>query len=97
MVAAPSSPPSLGQDSRSPPVQLVLQTSGSYAELAEVTDRFVRAVEDWPGVTDVNGELTLATPQLEVDASTGRRSPTSASSVDTRRPHARESSWPAAR
>ena len=57
MVAVPSSPPSLGQDSRSPPVQLVLQTSGSYAELAEVTDRFVRAVEDWPGITDVNGEI----------------------------------------
>jgi len=67
VVAAPSSPPSLGQDSRSPPVQLVLQTSGSYAELAEVTERFVRAVEDWPGVTDVTGELTLATPQLEVE------------------------------
>ena len=67
MVAAPSSPPSLGQDSRSPPVQLVLQTSGSYAELAEVTERFVRAVEGWPGVTDVSGELTLATPQLEVE------------------------------
>ena len=67
VVAAPSSPPSLGQDSRSPPVQLVIQTSGSYAELAEVTDRFVRAVEDWPGVTDVTGELTLAMPQLEVE------------------------------
>ena len=67
MVATPSSPPSLGQDSRSPPVQLVLQTSGSYQELADVTDRFVRAVEDWPGITDVTGELTLTTPQLEVD------------------------------
>ena len=66
MVSAPSAPPSLGQDSRSPPVQLVLQTSGSYAELAEVTDRFVRAVEEWPGITDVTGEITLATPQLEV-------------------------------
>ena len=66
MVSAPSAPPSLGQDSRSPPVQLVLQTSGSYAELAEVTDRFVRAVEEWPGITDVSGEITLATPQLEV-------------------------------
>jgi multidrug efflux pump len=67
MVASPSSPPSLGQDSRSPPVQLVIQTSGSYAELAQVTERFVRAVEDWPGVTDVTGELTLSTPQLEVE------------------------------
>ncbi|MGE3292867.1 MAG: efflux RND transporter permease subunit, partial [Geminicoccaceae bacterium] len=67
VVAAPGSPPSLGQDSRNPPVQLVLQTSGSYAELAEVTERFVRAVEDWPGVTDVTGELTLATPQLDVE------------------------------
>ena len=27
----------------------------------------MRAVEDWPGVTDVSGELTLATPQLEVE------------------------------
>ncbi len=66
VVAVPSSPPSLGQDSRSPPVQLVLQTSGSYQELAEITERFVRAVETWPGVTDVNGELSLETPQLEV-------------------------------
>ena len=67
VVVTPSSPPSLGQDSRSPPVQLVIQTSGSFGELAEVTERFVRAVEDWPGVTDVSGELTLATPQLEVE------------------------------
>ena len=66
MEAALSNPPSLGQDSRGPPVQLVLQTSGSYADLAEVTSRFVRAVEDWPGLTDVTGELSLATPQLEV-------------------------------
>ena len=27
----------------------------------------MRAVEGWPGVTDVSGELTLATPQLEVE------------------------------
>ncbi|HEX6015353.1 MAG TPA: efflux RND transporter permease subunit, partial [Geminicoccaceae bacterium] len=66
VTAVPSSPPSLGQDSRNPPVQLVLQTSGSYGELAEATDRFVRVVEGWPGVTDVTGELSLETPQLEV-------------------------------
>jgi multidrug efflux pump len=66
VTAVPSSPPSLGQDSRNPPVQLVLQTSGSYGELAEATDRFVRAVEGWPGATDVTGELSLETPQLEV-------------------------------
>lgn len=66
VVAVASSPPSLGQDGRSPPVQLVLQTSGSYADLAAVTDRFVRAVEEWPGITDVNGELSLETPQLDV-------------------------------
>ena len=45
----------------------MIQTSGSYAELAAVTERFVRAVEGWPGVTDVTGELTLATPQLQVE------------------------------
>ena len=67
VVAVASSPPSLGQDGRSPPVQLVLQTSGSYEELAEVTERFVRAVEDWPGIADVSGELNLETPQLDVD------------------------------
>ena len=27
----------------------------------------MRAVEDWPGVTDVSGELTLESPQLEVE------------------------------
>ena len=63
----PTNPPSLGQDSRNPPVQLVIQTSGSYAELAEVVDRFVRAVEDWPGTTDVTGEIRLQTPQLDVE------------------------------
>ena len=81
VVAVPSSPPSLGQDSRSPPVQLVIQTSGSYEELAAVTERFVRAVEGWPGVTDVNGELSLATPQLEV-SSTGEKIADLGSSVD---------------
>jgi multidrug efflux pump len=67
VVAVPTNPPSLGQDSRNPPVQLVIQTSESYQELAEVVDRFVRAVEDYPGTTDVTGEIRLETPQLDVE------------------------------
>ena len=66
VVATPTNPPSLGQDSRSPPVQLVIQTGDSYEDLAEVVDRFVRAVEDWPGTTDASGEIRLETPQLDV-------------------------------
>ena len=66
VVAVPTNPPSLGQDSRSPPVQLVIQTSDSYEELGRTVERFVRAVEDWPGATDVTGEIRLATPQLDV-------------------------------
>ena len=66
MVATPSNPPSLGQGGRSLPVQYVIRTGASYAELGEVTRRFVAAAQELPGLVDVDGEIRLSTPRLEV-------------------------------
>ncbi|HET6468523.1 MAG TPA: efflux RND transporter permease subunit [Geminicoccaceae bacterium] len=66
VVAVPTNPPSLGQDGRAPPVQIVVQTTGSYAELAEYVDTLTRALEAYPGITDLDNDLSLTTPQLDV-------------------------------
>ncbi|MFO1037052.1 MAG: efflux RND transporter permease subunit [Geminicoccaceae bacterium] len=66
VIATPTNAPSLGQDGRAPPVQIVVQTSDSFEELGRVVQRLTQALDDLPLVTDVDGEIRLATPQLDV-------------------------------
>ncbi|PWR24888.1 efflux RND transporter permease subunit [Zavarzinia aquatilis] len=61
-----SNPPSLGQNAREKAVQFVIQSSGSFAELDEIAQKMIRAVADNPGLTDVDSDLTLNKPQLDV-------------------------------
>jgi multidrug efflux pump len=48
------------------PVQYVIRTGASYAELGEVAARFVAEAQKVPGLIDVDGEIRLSTPRLEV-------------------------------
>jgi len=57
-------PPSLGQGFVSRPVDLVLQSSGSYEELARIADAVVARTFGVPGVVYVESDLRLAKPQL---------------------------------
>ena len=60
----PLLPPSLGQGFISRPVDLVLQTSGSYEELAAVADAVVARLAQDPEVVYAESDLRLAKPEL---------------------------------
>lgn len=61
-----SNPPSLGQPGREKTVQFVIQSSGSFAELDQVAKRLIAAIGDNPGLVNVDSDLTLNKPQLDV-------------------------------
>jgi multidrug efflux pump len=66
VVAFPSNPPSLGQHSRSKPVNFVIQTSRPYNELQQMVDALLDKVQDYPGLVDVDSDLKLNSPQLDI-------------------------------
>ncbi|MEX1059776.1 MAG: efflux RND transporter permease subunit, partial [Methyloceanibacter sp.] len=66
VVAFPSNPPSLGQNVRSKPVNFVIQTSRPYAELQAMVDALLDKVRDYPGLVDVDSDLKLNSPQLDI-------------------------------
>jgi multidrug efflux pump len=66
VVAFPSNPPSLGQHARSKPVNFVIQTSRPYGELQEMVDTLLEKVRDYPGLVDVDSDLKLNSPQLDI-------------------------------
>jgi multidrug efflux pump len=66
MQAFPINPPSFGQRGSSRPVEFVIQTSGTYAQLQEHVDRMLDRIRDYPGLTSVDSDLKLDKPQVEV-------------------------------
>jgi multidrug efflux pump len=66
VAAFPSNPPSLGQHSRSKPVNFVIQTSRPYNELQAMVDTLLDKVSDYPGLVDLDSDLKLNSPQLDI-------------------------------
>ena len=66
VVAFPSNPPSLGQSSRSKPINFVIQTSRPYAELQQMVGALLDKVRDYPGLVDVDTDLRMNSPQLDI-------------------------------
>ncbi|HEX5930133.1 MAG TPA: multidrug efflux RND transporter permease subunit [Methyloceanibacter sp.] len=66
VVAFPANPPSLGQSSRSKPVTFVIQTARPYDELEQMVQAFLDKVRDYPGLVDVDSDLKLNAPQLDI-------------------------------
>jgi multidrug efflux pump len=66
VVAFPSNPPSLGQSSRSKPINFVIQTARPYAELEQMVEKLIDATRDYPGLVDVDTDLRMNSPQLDV-------------------------------
>lgn len=64
--AFPNNPPSLGQSSRSKPVEFIIMSQSSYPELAKLTDAFLGALRDYPGLVNLDTDLRLNTPELRV-------------------------------
>ncbi|MDP9196777.1 MAG: efflux RND transporter permease subunit [Pseudomonadota bacterium] len=67
VLAFPSNPPSLGQRSGSKPVQLVIMSGASYAEIDGWAQQIIDRVSGYPGLMALETDLKLNKPQLKVD------------------------------
>ena len=63
VLAFPVLPPSLGQSPRERPVNFVIVTSASYAELDQMTGKILAEVAKNPGFTNVDTDLKLNKPE----------------------------------
>lgn len=68
VTAFPSNPPPLGQRGGSKPVQMVIMSTASYADLDLWAQQIIDRVSDYPGLTTLETDLKLNKPQLKVDA-----------------------------
>lgn len=66
ILAFPLNLPSLGS-SEGQPISFIIQTTGSYEELNEFTDLFVKEIEKNPNILNVNTDLKLNKPQISVN------------------------------
>ncbi|MET0688675.1 MAG: efflux RND transporter permease subunit [Methyloceanibacter sp.] len=66
VVAFPGNPPPLGQGAREKPINLVIQTSRPYEELQKMVDDLLAKAETYPGLVDVDSDLKLNSPQLDI-------------------------------
>ncbi len=60
------SPPPLGSSPRERPISFVIQTSQPYDKLQELLDQILAKARDYPGMSNVDTDLKLNTPQLKV-------------------------------
>jgi multidrug efflux pump len=69
VTARPATPPSLGQGFREVPINFVIMTSDSYANLASVAQQFLAEMAKNPGFINPDSDLRLNKPELllEVD------------------------------
>lgn len=65
--AFPTNPPSFGQRATSKPVEFVIMSQVPYPELAQIVARFIAALEDYPGLQNIDTDLRLNTPELRVE------------------------------
>jgi len=66
VMAFPVTPPSLGQSPRERPINFVIVTQASYAELFGVTQKLLGEIAKNPGFTNVDTDLKLNKPELSV-------------------------------
>jgi len=67
VLAFPITPGSLGQNFLGKPVSVVVQTSQSYEDLAQMMQRLTERVGRIPGITNIESDLQLNKPQLKVE------------------------------
>ena len=66
VMAFPSNAPSLGQSHNSKPINFVIQTSRPYDELEKMVEALLDKARDYPGLVDVESDLKMNSPQLDV-------------------------------
>ncbi len=67
-----SSPASLGVRSFGKPFQFVIQSSASYEELNALAQKLVERLKDNPGLTDLDTDMRLNKPEVEVEIDRNR-------------------------
>ncbi len=65
--ASASNPASLGTRGFGKPFQFVIQSSASYAEINDIADRLVEKLKDNPGLADLDTDMRLNKPEVEVE------------------------------
>jgi multidrug efflux pump len=66
IMAFPVNPPSLGRSPINKPVEFVIQTTGTYAELDAITNKFLAELARNPRIVGVDSDLKLNKPELRV-------------------------------
>jgi multidrug efflux pump len=56
----------LGSYAQDKPINFVIQTSSSYDELQKMVDAMLEKVRGYPGLVDVDSDLKLNSPQLDI-------------------------------
>ncbi|NYT67564.1 efflux RND transporter permease subunit [Pusillimonas noertemannii] len=64
--AFPTNPASLGQRATTKPVEFIIMSQASYPEIAKFTDAFIERLSDYPGLQNLEMDLRLNTPELQV-------------------------------
>ena len=67
ILAFPLNPPSLGQSPGKKPVQFVIRSTLPYRELEKVVAAFLAEVRQNPNLTNVDSDLKLNKPQIDID------------------------------
>jgi len=70
--AFPTNPPSLGQRATSRPVEFVILSQDSYEHMAALTEQFMQRLRDYPGLQNLEMDLRLNTPELQVNVNRDR-------------------------
>jgi multidrug efflux pump len=60
-------PGAFGQRGNARPVEFVLQSSGTYEELQDMSDKLLAALADYPGLESEETDLKLNTPEFRID------------------------------
>lgn len=76
--ASANNPGSFGQSARNKPIEFVLQTPESYEKLDEYVQLLLAEAETFPGLMNLDTDLRLDKPQLEVDVDRERVTATGA-------------------
>jgi multidrug efflux pump len=61
-----NNPGSFGQSARNKPIEFVIQTSESYQKLDQYVEKLLATAEKYPGLINVDSDLRLNKPQIEV-------------------------------
>jgi len=62
-----NNPASLGQRATAKPVNFVIMTQASYEDMAQMADTLIARLADYPGLSNIDTDLRLNTPELRVD------------------------------